>query len=274
MKSLPPLKVSFWLLLLAGLIVVAGCKATPEIKPEDKPDLEQLLETIKWRSEKLENIDVEFTADIKYGNRDDRIQLIIVAQKPDKLFLEAVGPIGIGTLGMFSSDGEVFRHYNPKEQAMHFGPATDSALSTMLPMNIPQRQMLEIVMATPRMVNAERKAFGYDYDEKKFRYTVINDSKRQDIWFSHDGEIARTKLGNSDGSLVYDLAYRGWKRHGENDFNYPSVIRFRMPSKGVEIKLKASGDIKINHAPPASIFRLPFPKGVEKIYIPGDAEME
>jgi len=256
------------MIILLLLIGMQACKTSPQAKaPEVAPDPAQLLQKLQWRTLAIRSIDAEFGADVYRAKRHDRIKLMVIVERPQKLFMEAVGPVG--TLGLMASNGEDFQQYDPQNNVVYFGPTTKEAISRLLPFDIGPQELTDLIFASPQLIKAERKAFGIDDKEGMYRFTWKNAEFSQHIWFDNDRNPARVLLQDSRGETVYNIIYRGYNEYTSDRIPYPSTIRFETQQGQTRLVLKLHSDLRINQPVRQQIFNFEIPKGAEKIYMPG-----
>jgi len=262
---------AFMLFLLFIMTSAVSCRTSPQVKSsQPAPDPVLLLQKLQWRSEAILSLDAEFGADVYQAKRNDRIKLMVVAERPQKIFMEAIGPVAVGTLGIMASNGEDFQQYDPHNNTAYFGPATRAAISRLLPFDISPQELIDLVFASPQLIKAERKAFGFDDKEGMYRFTWKNADFSQHVWFDNDGNPARVLTQDSAGRMIFNIIYRGYEQYGDERIPYPSTIRFETEEGRTRLVLKLHSDLRINQPVRQQIFNFQIPDGTEKIYLSGE----
>ena len=135
------------LVVWAVVAVIAGCSTTktpivPETLPEERRPIDDLLETLAKRNSEFKSL--RSLANVSYTGPDGRqsFQEIIVVQRPDRLRLETLYPLGV--LMIVTASPDALAGYHTREGVFYHGKSSRENLwrFTQIPLSVSEAASL------------------------------------------------------------------------------------------------------------------------------------
>ena len=248
----------FVVLLVSCAFYCGGCRSAsspaPELQPTARPDVADLLDSLRRRDQEIRNINVVFDLEYLEDGREQRAQLIAIAQKPDKLYLEITGPLGM--LGMFSCDGNEIRLYNHETRQMEIGPADKAVLSSLIPLEMDPAQLVSVLTVAPTPIPHDAHKLSYDADAGLWLLTFADRAaqKVQRLRFEPNTMDLHSVSYLEGGTVVARATYLRWSdsKHGR----LPELWKIDIPSRKVTLNLNRNGEAIVNRDYPPRTFLL------------------
>lgn len=260
------------LLLLGGLLL--GCQSLPRPAPA-APDVEAWLARLNHQARVLRSVDAEAGLELRSPQRHDRGDVILVLDKPDRMFLEITGPTGLVALATL--DGGGFRFYDARQRRGLHGPVTPYSMARVMPWVMMPAQLVPLLCATPPLLDVPPGPARWDGRQGRWQVELRRPERGlvQTLWFDPAGDLLALELHTLEGTkahLNYAVRYLKWRRAGDSDLSFPRFIRLQHPESGVEVTLRLRGEPILNGDLTPELFMLVFPEGTPLEYVPGSAD--
>ncbi len=231
-------------------------------RPEITPTSAELLAELATRREQRQNLNGEYALEYTDERRHDRATVIAIAEQPNKLYFELIGPTGM--LGTMSCDGTQLRRYDAREKVLQIGAANRETIAALSPIPIAPDDLVGYLLALPQpgfAVAASR--VDWDGERSAWRLSLSNQdrSRLQQLWF-HPQSLAVLLVREYQGkTLIQQASYRGYPQPGSGSALLPEVMRFEVLRPSTKLKLTVRGEVIQNESYPPETFRLAIPKG-------------
>jgi hypothetical protein len=177
--------------------------------------------------------------------RDSRVDEVVLAQRPDRLRLEALSPLG-QALSLLVTDGERFGFFDG--QVLESGPLEPSVLRERIGIALEPREAVEVLLASPGALGGAPHAAWQDGPE----LWVLLDGWR--VMIDPDGELAALEALDPGGRLRWRARYLGWRDVPGGRF--PQSLAIEFPRSRVAARLMLSR-VELNAALDPAHFRVP-----------------
>jgi hypothetical protein len=172
-----------------------------------------------------------------------RVDEIVLAQRPDRLRLEALSPLG-QALSLLVTDGERYGFFDGEK--LESGAIEASTLHERVGLALEPREAVELLLGAPPL-SAPRAAFR---DGPQLWIEL------DDWWILLDasGELAALEALDARGKLRYRARYAGWREVSGG--RYPESLSIEFPRSRVAARLRLSR-VELNAALDIERFRVP-----------------
>ncbi len=244
--------------VILGVGTLSGCRSTstpdPQVQNLPKPDVADLLDSLRQRDKEIRNINVVFDAEILENSREQRVQIIAIAEKPDKLYLEIAGPLGM--LGMFSCDGQEIRLFNGETRQMEIGPADKAVLSSLIPIEMDPAQLVSVLSVAPTPIEHDAHNLSYDAKAGLWVLTFAHRPSHtmQRFRFAPSTMDLHSVAYLENGTLVARATYLRWKKTPKG--RLPELWKIDIPARNVTLNLDRNGEAILNRDYPEQTFRI------------------
>lgn len=250
--------------------VVAACSPSRFAPPPDALTApEPLLERVRAREAAVTSLVAE--ARVEYYGEDGvrKGRIVVAARRPASVRFEAESPTG-DFLALLVSDGDEFVSFQRGEDRCYVGPSCSTNVGRLLPIALPGDQVVRVLLGEGPIPSHESATLAFNERTGRYDLTLESPARRERVRISYDTSdlAARTVAYWRDNALLFRVAYDDLQRHG--DVRLPTRIRFRMPSRSVDLSLKYR-DVELDpEGLDESNFRYVCPAGTERWVLPCD----
>lgn len=204
---------------------------------------------------------VKAIAKIKVESPDETFSVkeLIVAQKPNRLRLETLSPLG--QPGFYAAtDGQDLFLFNPSENTYYHGLATPHNLGLIIPLNLGVEEMVSVIMGMIPLI---------DYDADQLLCTVKEDgyvihlkardeSTTQVLTLAQENlRVVASEIYDGEG-LTCSVTYKDYKVVGDHSF--PGEITVFLPPDRTTVRINYK-NVEFLPEIDSSLFRLSAPQG-------------
>lgn len=195
----------------------------------------------------------------------------IVAQRPDKIRVQAQVPVTKQKAFDMASNEGIFRVYLTFKNRFFEGSTASQARSAKRSENIRPQHIFEPLLVAP-LAGEDRLALDIVH-EGRTPYYVIQELAEtgghygipRKLWFSRaDLQLARLEIRDSEGEIATTARYSGWTGHGELLFPETVVIDRPVDGYTLTVKFVKPG---IDEQPGDNAFDLEAPEGIHVEHI-------
>ena len=232
---------------LVGLAASLGACATPgpQVLSPGDPHVRSALERVARQAERRVNLSA--FGQLRMSARGDRgrVEQVIVAERPDRLRLESLDPLG-QTVALLVSDGRRFGWYDGRR--LESGPVSASLLRDRLGLELAPREAVEAILAAPSAVDSTvRAAF-------RSRGEMVVELDAWRLRLAADGELSGLESLDAAGRTRWRAEYSGWSDVPGGRF--PHDLSIEIPPARTRVRL-ALREIRLNAALDPRVFVLP-----------------
>ena len=248
----------FYLLLL---ISVACCShLTPPVSSPHAgqcPPKDELLAAVRVPASPV----VKAIAKIKVESPDETFSVkeLIIAQKPNRLRLETLSPLG--QPGFYAAtDGKELFLFAPSENTYYHGSSTPRNLSLIIPLHLAVEDMVSVILGRVPLIDYNDDHLGCTVNEDGYvmRLEGGDEITTQVLTFSgEDLRVVASEIYDREG-LTLSITYRDYEMVG--GVSFPGEITVFLPADRTTVRINYK---KVEFLPEidSSLFRLRAPQG-------------
>jgi len=202
-------------------------------------------------------------AKIKVESPDENFSVkeLIVAQKPNRLRLETLSPLG--QPGFYAAtDGQELFLFAPSENTYYHGNATPRNLGLIIPLHLGVKEMVSVIMGCVPLIDYSEDHLGCTGNEDGYlmRLEGRDESTTQVLTLSRDGlRVVASEIYDSEG-LTCSVTYRDYEI--VEGVSFPGEITVFLPADRTTVRISYK---KVEFLPEidSSLFRLSAPPGAK-----------
>jgi hypothetical protein len=181
--------------------------------------------------------------DVPAGDR--RVDEVVLAQRPDRLRLESLSPLG-QAISVLVTDGERYGWFDGAR--LESGDITPATLHERVGLALEPREAVDLLLASPSAAgSAPRSAF-----DTGSELWIVLDGWR--LGLDPAGELAALEALDPAGKLRWRARYAGWRDVPGG--RYPEALSVEFPRTRVALRLELSR-VELNAALGPERFRVP-----------------
>lgn len=244
-------------------VVLAGCPK-PAVRPYPPPTGEELLAALRARAEHFKTLRARAKIDyMAHGGDRARLKMNLLAERPDKLRVEADSPLG-GALSTLTTDGTEFALLDVRNNRFLQGPAKACNVARLIQLAIPPADVVAVLMGGAPL---DGKVAGVSWNPHNGGREVLTlalpDGGREILELDAGDkrwDLMRAERRDAAGTILWRVSDDGWKDR-DGGVRLPDVEDVEQPPRGVDVEIKFRS-VEPNVALPDELFRLPPPEGI------------
>lgn len=204
-------------------------------------------------------------AKIKVESPDETFSVkeLIIAQKPNRLRLETLSPLG--QPGFYAAtDGKDLFLFAPSENTYYHGGATPRNLALIIPLKLGLEEMVSIIMGCVPLIdfNNEHLGCAVNKDGYAMQFEENNERTTQVLTLSRDDLRVMASETYDGGELSCSITYDDYAMAG--NIAFPGTITVSLPSEQTTVRISYK---KVEFLPEvdSSHFRLIVPQGAKVV---------
>lgn len=174
-----------------------------------------------------------------------RVDEVVLAQRPDRLRLESVSPLG-QAISLLVTDGERYGFFDGAR--IESGDVTPETLHQRVGLSLEPHEAVELLLAAPTAAAAAPLS-AYRTDTELW---ILLDGWR--VGIDPAGELAALEALDASGKLRWRARYAGWRDVPGG--RYPEALSVEFPRTRVALRLRLSR-VELNAALGPERFRVP-----------------
>ena len=245
-------------LLVAMVLCVACAARRPAVPPSAPPVLPSaaaLEAALANRRQGLRTL--RALARVRYRDADgsNSSRQAVIAARPDRLRIEVLSVFG-SPFVLAVNDGALVA-YARQENTVYRGHASAENLWRYVRLGLPIDELIDIVLATPRLRAARQAEVAFDVGLGAVRLTADSPRGVQVVWFSETLPIAAEQRG-PEGGTMWRATFGGYEDRG--GMKVASRLRLELPGRGRSVEMELE-DIDVNPTVDEKIFAVQTPPG-------------
>jgi hypothetical protein len=233
---------------LCALLVLCGCAQLPWRARGVPVPLEtagQALEALSRGAFERNTLRAKGRLELDAPAGDSRVDEVVLAQRPDRLRLEALSPLG-QALSLLVTDGERYGFFDG--ETLESGPLEASVLRERIGIALEPREAVEVLLAAPGALRGAPHAAWQDGAE----LWVGVEGWR--VAIDPGGELAVLEALDPRGRLRWRARYLGWRDVPGG--RYPESLAIEFPRSRARARLLLSR-VELNAELEPRYFRVP-----------------
>jgi outer membrane lipoprotein-sorting protein len=202
-------------------------------------------------------------AKIKVESPDEAFSVkeLIIAQKPNRLRLETLSPLG--QPGFYAAtDGRDLFLFNPSENTYYYGSSTPRNLGLIIPLHLALEEMVSVILGCVPLINHHADTIRCTANENGYviRLEGSDDNTTQVLTLAgNDLRVVASETYVNDG-LTWSVNYADYEITGSMAF--PRTVIVSLPPEGTTVRINYK---KVEFLPEidSSLFRLSIPRGAK-----------
>ena len=180
----------------------------------------------------------------------------IVVQRPDHVRVEVLALFG--TAFLLVADGNAISAYVPDERTLYRGPATPENLWRYTRLWLPIEDLVDIVLATPRMAADAATTVSLDATDGKVSLQGQTTAGTQLVWFGDRQEPVASEDRDANGEVRWQAHYSNYE--SRDGLAVATHILLQLPrwERTMELDLQ---DVDVNPSLDGALFALQPPPG-------------
>ena len=189
------------------------------------------------------------------------VSAFIAARAPADVHLEILNFFGAPTQ-VLVSDGHTFGLYQSDKGTYLTGPATASAISRVLPLDLSSEDLVAILLGRAPRLHVAPTSIEADASMDAYRVTLVQGARRQTLWVH---AVSRRVLKSVlEGPGGYTLLFE--QPSNSAAMPLPRKVTFSDASATVVLRW-SSGDVVVDVPPDAGLFAVHAPPGVRTVEV-------
>lgn len=252
--------------LVLPLLIAAACarRAPP---PDLSADPAVLLAEVARTQARVDRVRGEARARSESPRGDGTVKLLVVAERPDRLRLDALDFFG-NPAAVLVADGGRFALLDLREGTYYRGAASPENLARLLPLAIPAEELVTLLCGAAPIAAGRPTAVAPG--DGVLRLTVEAEDRVQRLDVGAGAAVHASTITARPGlpppPATYDLTFDRFRERAGRSF--PGVVRLAAPGAGVTLELSWK-EIEVNAVLPEGSFNLPPPPGARIIDLDG-----
>jgi len=249
----------FYLLLLISIACCSHLRPAPSPYAGQCPPEDELLAAVRVPAPPV----LKAIAKIKVESPDGNFSVkeLIVAQKPNRLRLETLSPLG--QPGFYAAtDGQELFLFDPSENIYYHGSSTPRNLGLIIPLHLALEDMVPVILGSIPLIHHDADATRCTANENGYvmRLEGRDDGTAQVLTLSRNElRVAASENYVNDG-LTWSVNYADYEITGSMAF--PRTVTVFLPSEKTTVRISYK---KVEFLPEIdpSLFRLSAPRGAK-----------
>ena len=254
-----PSALVLYALLLSNVVCCTHLKPPPFPGAATCPAGQVLLDAVRAPAPPV----VKGIARIKVESPDEAFSVkeLIIAQKPNRLRLETLSPLG--QPGFYAAtDGQELFLFAPSENAYYRGGATPRNLGLIIPLRLDVEEMVSVIMGRVPLIDYDVHHLSCAVNEEGYRLRLKgrDENTTQVLTFSgNDLRVVTSETYGREG-LTCLVNYADYEPAGSTAF--PRTITVSLPSKQTTVRISYKKVEMLPEIDP-SLFSLTAPPGAK-----------
>jgi hypothetical protein len=188
---------------------------------------------------------------------------VILAEKPDHLRAETLGPFGTPIL-LLSADGTNLAVSLPSQNLFYTGSATPENLDLFVHLPLRPSDLVNVLLYQPPVINSWKNE-AFTLRDGGWLLILYGASQRQELVFNTHRQLVESSYFERNDMFLKINYDRFIEREGQ----FPRLLSLEIPQKQANITLEFS-DLELNAKIRDGLFHLEPPPGAKVVYLSGD----
>lgn len=251
--------------VLATVVVLAGCSTgrgpAPVVAPRGPlPSAASIFDALDARRAAVRSLRAWARLSYTAPDESHRAKQLLVAERPDRLRLEILSPIG--TVFVLTASDGALAAYARDEATVYRGAASAANLQRYTQVDLPVATAVDLLLGTPPLRGGSDAVVSADGAAAKLWQESASGATV--AWFSPVLEPTRYEQHDADGRVLLRASFDGYT--AVDGVRLPSRLAIELPASQRRIDIALS-EPEVNPPLPETVFALQTPAGSREVFL-------